>query len=993
MTDHQQSILDRGLKLAAPRSLYFFIFAVSGFSGLIYESIWTHYLKLFLGHAAYAQSLVLIIFMGGMALGSWLASRYSARSKSPLLIYAGVELIVGILALVFHDVFTSVIESFYAAILPSVGSPALGAVLKWLAASALIMPQSVLLGMTFPMMSAGIIRRFPDTPGGSIAMLYFTNSIGAAIGVLASGFWLINLVGLPGTIFTAGLLNVMLAITVWMLVRLDPAPVTTPIASEPSTETTSTLKQLFLVAAFITGAASFIYEISWIRMLSLVLGATTHSFELMLSAFITGLAFGGLWIKRRIDRIESPVRFSGYVQLIMGVLALLTIPVYVYSFDWMSWLMQALDRTEAGYTGYSVASHVIALSVMLPTTFMAGMTLPLFTYVLIRKGHGEGSIGQVYAVNTIGAIVGVLAAVHIGLPILGLKGLILVGAVLDIGLGVVLLAQAPPLRRRRLDLAAGALVQQEGKILYYQDGKTASIALRAMKSGYVALLTNGKPDASVQFGEDLPPTPDEVTMILLGTLPLAFHPDAKRVANIGMGAGMTTHSLLGHEGIEKVDTIEIEPAIVKAATGYGEFVERAFEDPRSEIHIEDAKTFFSLHNSVYDIVIAEPSNPWVSGVSSLFSTEFYRTIKRHLKDDGLFVQWIQLYEFDDDLAASILKALSENFQDFVIYRTDSGNILLVASNEGELREPDWSALLDTGMAADLARIEVRTEADLLIRKVIERDALMPYLKRSTVPINSDYFPYVDLHAGRARYLDSTAGFFNSLSSAPIPVPEMLADDSVRHSQLSNAEILDRTMSHGDAEWIYGRIARLATLEELGARDIDLEITLMTDLLRDSMQTCAGDENPQRWLMALHYVMKSTLPYLDAEHGLAIIDAVGSPDCMAQKEQETQLWLDLYRAVARRNATMMSAGARRLLVDRPEMPEILQSYLVSVAMLGDIAADKPGEALTAWNHYAQEAYKRGNIPAYMEVIASIALEAEETTENVENSADRLNASFP
>jgi MFS family permease len=359
MTDHQQSILDRGLKLAAPRSLYFFIFAVSGFSGLIYESIWTHYLKLFLGHAAYAQSLVLIIFMGGMALGSWLASRYSARSKSPLLIYAGVELIVGILALVFHDVFTSVIESFYAAILPSVGSPALGAVLKWLAASALIMPQSVLLGMTFPMMSAGIIRRFPDTPGGSIAMLYFTNSIGAAIGVLASGFWLINLVGLPGTIFTAGLLNVMLAITVWMLVRLDPAPVTTPIASEPSTETTSTLKQLFLVAAFITGAASFIYEISWIRMLSLVLGATTHSFELMLSAFITGLAFGGLWIKRRIDRIESPVRFSGYVQLIMGVLALLTIPVYVYSFDWMSWLMQALDRTEAGYTGYSVASDRI----------------------------------------------------------------------------------------------------------------------------------------------------------------------------------------------------------------------------------------------------------------------------------------------------------------------------------------------------------------------------------------------------------------------------------------------------------------------------------------------------------------------------------------------------------------------------------------------------------------------------------------------------------
>ena len=387
------------LKLTAPRSLYFLIFTISGFSGLIYESIWSHYLKLFLGHAAYAQTLVLIIFMGGMALGSWIASRFSAKSKSPLLIYAAVELIIGVAALLFHDLFTSLIEVFYASVLPSIGSPAGGTILKWLAASVLIMPQSILLGMTFPMMSAGIIRRYPDTPGGSIAMLYFTNSIGAAVGVLASGFWLIKLVGLPGTILSAGLLNIVLATTVWALVRLDPSPYTPPIKSEASIEKASSLKSLFLVAAFITGAASFIYEISWIRMLSLVLGATTHSFELMLSAFITGLAFGGLWIKRRIDRIDSPVRFSGYVQLIMGILALLTIPVYLSSFGWMEWLLSALSKTDAGYTSYSFASHAIALSVMLPTTFMAGMTLPLFTFVLIRQGHGEASIGQIYAAN------------------------------------------------------------------------------------------------------------------------------------------------------------------------------------------------------------------------------------------------------------------------------------------------------------------------------------------------------------------------------------------------------------------------------------------------------------------------------------------------------------------------------------------------------------------------------------------------------------------
>ena len=187
-------------------------------------------------------------------------------------------------------------------------------------------------------------------------------------------------------------------------------------------------------------------------------------------------------------------------------------------------------------------------------------------------------------------------------------------------------------------------------------------------------------------------------MAIAGSLPLVYMPNAKQVANIGMGSGLTTHVMLAHEGIEKLDTIEIEAAMVTAATGYGEFVERAYTDPRSEIHIEDAKTFFSLHNNEYDIIIAEPSNPWVSGVASLFSTEFYRTVKRHLHDDGLFVQWIQLYEFNDELAESILKALSENFSDYVIYTTDGSNILLIAKNEGALPEPDWSALFASGIA-------------------------------------------------------------------------------------------------------------------------------------------------------------------------------------------------------------------------------------------------------------------------------------------------------
>lgn len=1005
MPNPEGSLHSREFKLSVPRSLYFMIFAISGFSGLIYESIWSHYLKLFLGHAAYAQSLVLIIFMGGMALGSWVASRYSARSRSPLLFYAGVEFVIGVAALLFHDLFTSLIGIFYATVLPSIGSPVAGAVLKWLAASILIMPQSVLLGMTFPLMSAGIIRRFPDTPGGSIAMLYFTNSIGAAIGVLVSGFWLISLVGLPGTIFSAGLLNIVLATVVWMLVRLDPTPATAPLDSEQITDSRSSLKQLFLVAAFITGAASFIYEISWIRMLSLVLGATTHSFELMLSAFITGLAFGGLWIKRRIDRIASPVRFSGYVQVIMGVLALLTIPVFVGSFHWMEWLLKALDTTDAGYASFSIASHVIAMSVMLPTTFMAGMTLPLFTYVLIRQRHGESSIGQIYAANTIGAIAGVLAAVHVGLPVLGLKGVILVGALLDIGLGLVLLSREPVDRTRSIDLTSGAVIgcgtlvltialanlnpllltsgvyrngtteRPEGdKIVFYQDGKTATVSLLASASGQVYLATNGKPDASIQFDPAKRYAMDEVTMVIAGTLPMAYKPDARQVANIGMGSGLTTHVMLAHDAIERIDTIEIEPAIVAAATGYGDFVERAFTDPRSRIYIEDAKTFFSLHNSIYDIIIAEPSNPWVSGVASLFSTEFYGMVKRHLRGDGLFVQWIQLYEFTDELAESILKALTENFSDYVIYTTDGSNILLIARNEGELPKPNWPTVFASGMSRELARLDINSENDMLVRKLIERRSFLPYLNSSRVPTNSDYYPYVDLNAGSARYRKAQATIFGSLMFPPLPVAEMLADDRLHYDAITNVPFLLRVSGHENALWMYRRLVENASLDELARSGTNMRPDMMylADSLRNNAQSCIFGPDSRRFRFSLHDLMSVTLPFLNPDQGSRLIEVVANTDCAAQKDEQTSTWLTLYRAVARRDAMAMAATARRLLSAQGDRPRIMQDYLLVAATLGNLVSGRVDQARAVWNRYSEEKFSDRSPSRYVELISRIAL---------------------
>jgi spermidine synthase len=260
----------------ARRRLLLAIFTVSGFTGLIYESIWSHYLKLFLGHAAYAQTLVLAIFMGGMALGSWLVARGSQRIRRLLLGYVVVEALIGLSGLGFHSIFTAVTEFSFASAIPAISAPAAIQAYKWLLGALLILPQSVLLGMTFPLISSGLIRRWPLRPGETLAMLYFTNSLGAAIGVLVSGYLLIAAVGLPGTVRVAGGLNLLLALVVWLAVRDqgEPAPVPLTATGDPGPSAiagAAVWSRWLALAAFLTGAASFMYELGWIRMLSLVL--------------------------------------------------------------------------------------------------------------------------------------------------------------------------------------------------------------------------------------------------------------------------------------------------------------------------------------------------------------------------------------------------------------------------------------------------------------------------------------------------------------------------------------------------------------------------------------------------------------------------------------------------------------------------------------------------------------------------------------------------
>jgi spermidine synthase len=516
---------------------FYILFFLSGFSGLIYESIWSHYLKLFLGHAAYAQTLVLVIYMGGMAIGAWGIGKVSINIKKILFGYALAEGLIGLLGVLFHKIFVGATDFSYNTIIPILGSPGSIQLFKWTFASLIILPQSILLGTTFPLMTAGIIRNYPTNQGKSVASLYFLNSLGASIGTLFSGFYLIEKIGLPGTVMVAGIINLFIAISIGTLTSIKNIVPNNPPIDEPKENlpiaNDRALLILLLVSGF-TGLTSFMYEIGWIRMLNLVLGSSTHAFELMLSSFILGLALGSLWIRNRIGKLKSVLKTLAIVQIAMGFLAILTIPLYNSTFTMMTFAYKALSKTVEAYSLFNIFSDSIAMLIMLPTTIFAGMTLPLITYSLLKHGNGEKSIGYVYGINTIGAIVGVILAIHFIMPSFGLKNLILIAGFVDILVGlyiinyfiktvkkasfaaiallcicyvlIIFLFVPTDLIKMSSGVYRFGVINRNKEILFHKDGKTASV--NVYKSRYnncdvLTITTNGKPDASVSLGDNI----------------------------------------------------------------------------------------------------------------------------------------------------------------------------------------------------------------------------------------------------------------------------------------------------------------------------------------------------------------------------------------------------------------------------------------------------------------------------------------------------------
>ncbi|HET9482082.1 MAG TPA: fused MFS/spermidine synthase [Candidatus Polarisedimenticolia bacterium] len=780
------------------------IFFLSGASGLVYQVVWSRSLVLVFGSTTHAVSTVLAAFMGGLALGSILVGRRGDRMAAPLRAYAIIEVAIAGLAVSVLLILPALVPVYRLAWSAAGASPAALNGLRFVMACLVLLPPTTLMGATLPILSAHL-ERGPGgrgrTRGSGAGALYASNTTGAVAGTAAAGFLLLPALGMMSSALVAAAANLIAAAAAFRLARLSgessradagaPPPAAQPIAAPAAPRTTATFG-ILLVAFAASGAGALIFEVVWTRILSLVLGSSTQAFTIMLTTFLAGLALGSAAATRLLPRIANPLLVFALIEIGAGLTAFLGI----YLFPELPWVFLKLFRGVGGSSPvFQVGRFLIAALVMLPPTLLLGAAFPLAAHAaLLRRGEVSSPVAILYTANTIGAIAGSLVAGFRLIPVVGLQGGLVVGCMVNLAAGALLLAFNPSGRPALRYALAGALIlclpglvvgaprwnamlmssgvyqyaprylQQfqsrrdflryhgEQSPLYYKDGPTTTVSVeqRAEKiDGQVniVLSVNGKVDASSVGDMD--------TQVLLAQLPLLASPAAWSVMVIGMGSGVSAGSALTHP-IEKLAIVEIEPAIMEAQAFFEQVNGRPLEDPRVTVRINDARNDLLVSPETYDVIISEPSNPWITGPSRLFTLEFFELARRRLNDGGILCQWVQLYGMDADALKALLRTFGRVFPHRMVFKGNQGDLVILGS-ASPLRldlESMRSRIGQPGVAADLARIQVRDASDLLARFRLGDRGLETYTgSDGTGPINTDDNALVEFAAARSLYRD------------------------------------------------------------------------------------------------------------------------------------------------------------------------------------------------------------------------------------------------
>ena len=698
------------------KPIVWLIFICSGASGLIYEVIWMRQLTLIFGSTVFATSTVLTAFMAGLALGSYYFGRKIDEStQSPLRIYALLEAGIGAFCLVWPLILAA-LGAIYVLIHRHITSEfyTLSLIRFVLTFGVLLIP-STLMGGTLPVLTRFFVKRLEQL-GTNIGILYALNTFGAVIGTVAAGFFLIEALGVRWTLGVGIAINFAVAAIALALTQ----KVSGTEADEPPEETQQSEsedvsylpeRQLVLWAIGISGFCALAYEVLWTRIMVFFLGSTTYAFATMLAAFLFGIALGSMVFSRWVDRIKQPIAVFGIVQLGIGLFALILMP----AFEELYGMSQAFQSTFGSSRFWAFFSCFL---VMCLPTFLMGASFPLVTKIYTGNARQLGrSIGNIYAVNTVGSILGAFCAGFILIPLLGIRPSIVLTVVLNTGIGCFLIRRGEVTSPARTDGETPPL--RTGKSLLQGVG----IGMPVLNIGLavVLLLTVNQPlflkstifktqrpgDTLIDYNEEVDATVttlkddegvyrlyvdtnqaadasrwDSPSHRVIAHLPLLLHPRPKQALVVGFGMGLTSHSITQH-GV-RVDAIELSSGVIAAAQKHFTHINgNVFENPLFNYRLNDGRNHILMTKAKYDMISTGIIHPLVSaGSSNIYTADFYRLCRRILSEDGIMCQWVPLHRLPESHYKMIVRTFIEVFPHTTLwYKYTPDFVILIGTPE------------------------------------------------------------------------------------------------------------------------------------------------------------------------------------------------------------------------------------------------------------------------------------------------------------------------
>jgi spermidine synthase len=829
------------------------IFALSGAAGLVHEVVWARALGQSLGNSLNALTGVLVAFLGGLGVGAAWGTRLAGRAGSPLRTYAALEFGIALYGLL-GPLVAIAIERLVMIAGPWFGLGAPLAALRLGLAVASLAPLTVAMGATFPC----VVRHLAAggaPPGGAISLLYGSNTLGAAVGSLLGSFLLLPLAGTRLTFVAAAALNALAGAAALSLARRRPAVIATGeptlVADGPAeTAPARTFHGLAAgAAAAVSGAVGALLQFGWMRAATLSFGSSIYALGLTLAAYILGIGAGPFAVRRALERPGSAPAVAGGAQAIAGLAALLTLPLF-------GLLPVAAAALSGGWAENPLPLLVgqfaiVALLILVPT-LAQGATFPALA-ALAAGGAREAhrAAGIVYAASTWGTVLGFLAAGFVALPALGTHRTLCAAALAAVLTGAALLLARPRagaggvFAPRRLAapvlLVATALalaavlpgwdpslitgggflygpiyraaagpgrevpeaMRRRGSILYYREAGDSLVTVRRSPTGILSLQINGKTEAST--GGDLP------TQLLAAHLPLLLHPRPDEALIVGLASGITLGAAERH-GTRRIGVVEIAPAVVEAARLFDAHHGRALDDPRVELSIDDARGLLLARPRRYDVIVSQPSNPWVAGVANLFTVEFYRLARRRLQPGGLLCQWVQAYRLSPEDLRGIVASFLSVFPEATLWEESAGggDYFLIGGPDPVALDPAVLGRPGTDAAwLDLRRGGVAGPAALLARFVAGPDALAAFAGGAR--LHTDDRPYLEWRAPLALFRDTLRDQIAALRRCREPVVPYLPSTPAGRDPSLLRDLAAEARRRDD---------RLALLESL--RQADLE---------------------------------------------------------------------------------------------------------------------------------------------------------------------------